>query len=213
MTDKSENVAKHKEIFPNVIPTMEEMKEKITECNEMERITERLSLYEISDEDRSEYDKLETMFAKGIPTDDILEQKQEEAEMLLQIQREIALEHLTMTEKTRLDELEQRFAGDAGGVTVAVTKWNERSVKASALPANQATLSNLRASWERQTGQKARLAKMVLVLGLAVLVLGAVLFFMISRTPGIGIMITGVLLILAGLFLQADGSVDANFAV
>ena len=102
--------------FPGEIPPAEKVKEKISECGDMEKAFERLSMCQVPEAEKAELSALTSAFQKGIPAKEDLEEKIGEAGRLRKIVLEYSSEQMSPKERERLEELEFCFGEDTESV-------------------------------------------------------------------------------------------------
>lgn len=198
VSGKRETEEKLKQEFPEDIPALEEVKEKSLQCNEMEKIHERVRMYQVSIEEESELSALETVFADDVPSEASIQEKIQEAVELRNISQEYSSEQVSPAEKARLEELEPYFANESESVTAIVAKWNHRNTKKAALPSNRAALTALKASMEARKPQKSTKSPLLLI-GLVFVVIGVIVAAAASLVAGIAMIIVGVILTAIGM--------------
>lgn len=130
--------------FPGKIPALEEVKKKISECNDMGRTYDRMAMYHVTQEEKDNLDSLTNTFAQHTPLEADFEEMFSKAKKLSDLSQKYTSEQISYAEKERLDELEPCFANELESVTSVVGKWNNRNTKKAALPSKQAALRNCR---------------------------------------------------------------------
>lgn len=199
VTKKAEEKESIRQKFPGTIPSMEDVKRKLTECDVMERARERALMYHFSGAEKEEIVSLARTFAKGVPSDGDIQEKINESVQFRKLSQEYGAEQPGPAEEERLEELEKYFAGDTEYVTSIVGKWNHRNARKSALPSKQAALMALEASMEARKRQSPKTYSPLLIVGCIFVAAGviaasgalaaAALFPAAAFSPAIGIAI------------------------
>lgn len=184
--------------FPGKIPALEDVKEKILECNDMERVHDRVEMYHVTQEEKEELVSLGNIFAKGIPTEADFEKISVETKRFRDLCQEYTSEQISSAEKVRIDELEQYFANEVESVTTVVGKWNNRNTRKAVLPSKQAALMALKVSMESRKPQQAKIS-ILLIIGITFVLTGLLVAIISSTVVGIVMMIMGVGIAVAGI--------------
>lgn len=184
--------------FPGEVPILEDVKQKISECNAMERTLERVATYQVSQNEIDELALLEDVFANGIPADAELDEKFGETKKFRSLIQEFTSEQISPTEKERLDELEPYFAEGLESAASVSGKWNNRNTKKAALPSKQAALMALKASMESQRPQQSKIS-ILLIIGIILVLAGLIIAIVSSPIAGIIMMVAGAGLAAAGI--------------
>lgn len=195
---KNEDKETCRQKFPGDIPGLEDVKKKISECNDMERIRDKVAMYRITPDEKDELVSLANTFVNGVPLDADLKEKLSETEKFRNLSQEHTSEQISPAEKERLDELEPYFLNEQESVTSVVGKWNNRNTRKAALPSKQATLMTLKATMESQRPQRSKKSSLLLIIG--VILLAAGLFITITASP-----VAGIIIAAAGAGLVAAG--------
>lgn len=190
--------------FPGEIPAMEKVKVKISECGDMEKAFERVSMYQVQEAEKAELSALTCVFKKGIPKEDELEGKILEAGRLRRISMEYSSERMNREEKERLEELDVYFADETESVTSVVGKWNARNTKKAALPSNQAALTALKASMTVKKPQDSPKRAVLLAIGAMLAILGVVITTVSFLAVGMTMLIAGAFFFLLAVLLGKE---------
>ncbi len=209
LSTKKEAEEKLRNEFPKDIPALPEIKESILQCREMEKLQERVQLYQISAKEEAELSALETSFGEGAPSAESIQEKLQEAEELRCVSQEYRAEQVSPAELARLKELEPYFSEESENITAIVAKWNQRNTKKAALPSNRAALTALKASMDAKASMESKasgkakswntLKILLLFLGLSFGVTGIVLAAAVSLKVGLPLLAAGVILAVCGL--------------
>lgn len=203
--EAKENVQQN---FPADIPDLEDIKGKISECSEMEKIQERVALYQLSGEEKAEISALESVFAEGVPSETDINEKIEEAAELRNISQEYSAEQISPAEQARYGELAPYFLEESENITAIVAKWNTRNTKKAALPSNRAAFTALKASMERFSMERASMDSknpqkssklLLLFMGVILAVIGGIAAATVSLIAGIIIAAVGIMLMFVGM--------------
>lgn len=184
--------------FPGKVPILEDVKQKISECNAMERTFERVASYQVSQNEIDELALLENVFANGIPADAELDKKFSETKKFRNLIQEYTSEQISPAEKERLDELEPYFAEELDSAATVLGKWNNRNTKKAAFPSKQAALIALKASIESQRPQQSKIS-ILLIIGIILVLAGLLVAIVSSPIAGIIMMVAGAGLAVAGI--------------
>lgn len=190
--------------FPETVPDLEDVKEKITECGDLERVGERASMYRLTDGEKSELATVAAIFAQGIPSDEEIAKKIQEAKKLRELSQEYHYGQMSPDEKKRLEELEPYFADEAESVTFIVGKWNDRNTRKMALSSRKATLEALKASLGSGKPRQSDKISLLLIFGMVLAAAGVVIAVTVSLTAGIAITAAGIVSAAAGMIRKRD---------
>lgn len=188
--------------FPGNIPVLEDVKKKISECNDMERAKEKAAMYQFSQAEKEELVSLADTFAPGLPSDGDFEEKLKETKKFRDLSQEHTSEQMSSSEKERLDELEPYFGNETENVTSVVGKWNNRNTKKGALPSKQAALMALKASMESGRPKRSKKMPFLLVIGIIFVAAGLAVALISSPTAGILMAAAGVGIAAAGILAR-----------
>lgn len=195
LSAKKEAEEKLRNEFPKDIPALPEIKESILQCREMEKLQERMQLYQISAKEAAELSALETSFEEGAPSAESIQEKLQEAEELRCVSQEYRAEQVSPAELARLKELEPYFSEESENITAIVAKWNQRNTRKAFMDA--------KASMESEASGKAKsrntLKILLLLLGLLLGVTGIALAAAVSLKVGLPLLAAGVILAVCGL--------------
>lgn len=194
--------------FPGGVPDLEDVKEKITECGDLERVRERVTMYRLTDVEKSELSSMADTFAQGIPSKEEIGKKIQEAKKLGELSREYHYGQMSPDEKRRLEELEPYFEYEPESVTFVVGKWNDRNTRKMALASKQATLAALKASVESGRSRQSNKISLLVIFGLILVAAGLVTAVTVSRTAGIGIAAAGIALAAVGMIRKRDSKLQ-----
>lgn len=184
--------------FPGNIPVLEDVKKKILECNDMDRIHERVAMYHVTQAEKDELASLADTFAQGTPLDTDFDKMFGETKTFRDLSQELTSEQMSSAEKERLDQLEPYFVNESESVTSVVGKWNNRNTRKAALPSKQAALIALKASVESQRPQQTKKLSFLLIIGIILVMAG--LFAAITTYP-----VAGIIMVIAGVGFAVAG--------
>ena len=187
---KMEEKETYRQKFPGNIPILDDVKKKISECNDMERAYDRVVMYHITQEEKENLVSLANTFAQGTPLDADFEEMFSEAKNFSDLSQKYTSEQISSAEKERLDELEPYFVNELENVTSIVGKWNNRNTKKAALPSKQAALIALKASMEPKRPQQSKKSSFLLIIGIILGVAG--LLVTVATSPIVGIIMMGI---------------------
>lgn len=196
---KMEEKETYRQKFPGNIPVLEDVKKKISECNDMERTYDRVVMYHVTQEEKDDLISLANTFAQGTPLDADFEEMFSKAKNFSDLSQKHTSDQISPAEKERLDELEPYFVNESESVTSVVGKWNNRNTKKAALPSKQAALMALKASIESQRPQQTKKISMLLIIGIILVVAGLLATVAISPIVGIIMVVVGVGLAVVGI--------------
>ncbi len=185
--------------FPGKIPALEEVKKKISECNDMGRTYDRMAMYHVTQEEKDNLDSLTNTFAQHTPLEADFEEMFSKAKKLSDLSQKYTSEQISYAEKERLDELEPCFANELESVTSVVGKWNNRNTKKAALPSKQAALMALKASIESQRPQQSKKISIFFIIGIILAVTGLLITVATSPIAGIIMVAVGVGVAVVGI--------------
>lgn len=185
--------------FPGKIPALEEVKKKISECNDMGRTYDRMAMYHVTQEEKDNLDSLTNTFAQHTPLEADFEEMFSKAKKLSDLSQKYTSEQISYAEKERLDELEPCFANELESVTSVVGKWNNRNTKKAALPSKQAALMALKASIESQRPQQSKKISILFIIGIILAVTGLLITVATSPIAGIIMVAVGVGVAVVGI--------------
>ncbi len=179
--------------FPKEVPAMEEIRRKIVECGEMEKVYERMQIHQLSEAEAAELAALQTTFCEGGSAD---------AGRIGQLGEEGGLE-----------ALRECFAKEQRCASVIMKKWGERNSRNKALPSNKAALAALKASMAAskaadnlpETGK----GKMPL-LGIVLAIIGVIVAVAVHLQAGICAVVVGAGLLAAGMIAGRNGAKPAG---
>ena len=185
--------------FPGNIPSLEDVKKKISECNDMEKSYERVAMYRVTQGEKDSLVLLENTFSQGMPLDADFEEMLSNAKNFSDLSQKHISEQISSAEKERLGKLEQYFENEAESVTSVVGKWNNRNTKKAALPSKQAALMALKVSMESQRSQQSPKLSLFLIIG--IILVGIGLLVTVTTFPIVGIImaVVGIGLAVAGI--------------
>ena len=195
---KMEDKETYRQKFPGNIPALEDVKKKISECNDMERTYDRVAMYHVTQGERDNLVSLTNTFAQGTPLDADFEEMFSKAKNFSDLSQKYTSEQISSAEKERLDELEPYFVNELESVTSVVGKWNNRNTKKATLPSKQAALMALKASMESQRPQQSKKISILLIIGIILVVAG--LLVTVATSP-----IAGIIMVVVGVGLAAVG--------
>lgn len=185
--------------FPGDIPSLEDVKQKILECSDMERIRDRVDMYRMTQGEKEELAALADMFAQGTPSGSDLEEMFHETKKFRELSQEYTSGQISPAEKERLDELEPYFADEKESVTSVVGKWNNRNTTKASLPSKQAALMALKASAESRRPQRSKKLFPLLMIGILLVMAGVLVAVTAFPAAGILMMAVGAGLAVAGI--------------
>jgi len=195
---KMEDKETYRQKFPGNIPALEDVKKKISECNDMERTYDRVAMYHVTQGEGDNLVSLTNTFAQGTPLDADFEEMFSKAKNFSDLSQKYTSEQISSAEKERLDELEPYFVNELESVTSVVGKWNNRNTKKATLPSKQAALMALKASMESQRPQQSKKISILLIIGIILVVAG--LLVTVATSP-----IAGIIMVVVGVGLAAVG--------
>lgn len=196
---KMEEKETYEQKFPGNIPVLENVKKKISECNDMDIKHDRVEMYHVTQVEKEELASLADTFAQGTPLDKDFDMMFSKTNTFRNLSQEYTSEQISFTEKERLEELEPYFENESESVTSVVGKWNNRNTRKAALPSKQAALMALKASMETQRQRKSQ-TKIPLLLIFGVILVMVGLFVAITVSP-----IAGTIMVVAGAGLTVAG--------
>lgn len=202
---KLEEQQSYEQKFPGNIPVLEDVKKKIAESNDMDRVHDRLEMYRVTQAEKNDLALLESTFVHGIPSDADFDGMLSAAKTFKKLSQEHASEQISSAEKERLDELEPYFANESESAASVVGKWNNRNTKKSALPSKQAALMALEASMESQRPRRSKKIPSFLIIGIILAIAGLPAALAISPAAGIIMAVAGVGLAVAGILANRKG--------
>ena len=196
---KMEEKETYRQKFPGNIPVLEDVKKKISECNDMERTYDRVVMYHITQGEKDNLVSLANTFSQGIPLDADFEEMFSKAKNFSDLSQKHTFEQISSAEKERLDELEPYFVNELESVTSVVGKWNNRNTKKATLSSKQAALMALKASMESQRPQQSKKISNLLIIGIILVVAGLLVTVATSPIAGIIMVVVGVGLAVVGI--------------
>ncbi len=164
-----------KMVFPGEVPDADVLKGMQEDCSNMDRAAERMYSFELSGDEKEEFDDLKLVFGGGVPTNEEIEQKISKAGKLRKVSQQFSEEKMSEEETERLEELDAYYAEDNGNVHTYVGKWSTRMAKKAALPSSRMALASLQATEESAQKSKPKWWIVLLVLGVILLICGAVM--------------------------------------
>ncbi len=189
-----------KKLFHGKVPDINEVKEKINTCGELNTQKERVSNYFMSDKEKEDLLELSQRFENEVPDeasiDEILNKTSEYNKIIV----EQSSEQMSGAEKERFVKLEPCFEkeNEKENISLIIGKWNERNSKKSALLSKKDTLETLKANVNSQKSQKNKISIMM-VIGLVVIMLGLILAIQLTPIVGVIIVIIGIILVCVGI--------------
>lgn len=196
---KMEDKETYRQKFPGNIPALEDVKKKISECNDMERTYDRVAMYHVTQGEKDNLVSLTNTFAQGTPLDADFEEMFSKAKNFSDLSQKYTSEQISSAEKERLDELEPYFVNELESVTSVVGKWNNRNTKKATLPSKQAALMALKASMESQRPRQSKKISILLIIGIILVVAGLLVTVATSPIAGIIMVVVGVGLAVVGI--------------
>lgn len=196
---KMEDKETYRQKFPGNIPALEDVKKKISECNDMERTYDRVAMYHVTQGEKDNLVSLTNTFAQGIPLDADFEEMFSKAKNFSDLSQKYTSGQISSAEKERLDELEPYFLNELESVTSVVGKWNNRNTKKATLPSKQAALMALKASMESQRPRQSKKISILLIIGIILVVAGLLVTVATSPIAGIIMVVVGVGLAVVGI--------------
>lgn len=160
--------------FPGKVPEADALKGMLEDCSNMERATERMYSYELTEAEKEELETLNITFGGDVPTNEELEKKIAEAGKLRKLSQQFSEEKMSAEEEERLQELEPYYAEEDGNVHIYIGKWSTRMAKKAALPSSRMALTTLQATEENSQKAKPKWWILLMALGVILLVLGIV---------------------------------------
>ena len=182
--------------LPGEAPRLEDVRDKLLECGEMDKAYERMSMYHISDAEEALLSEWQVVFEKGVPEEAQIAAKVEEVGSYRRLLQEYSAEQMTSMEKRRLEELEPYFIQETENIASVVGRWNGRNAKKAALPSNQAALTALKASAMAQR-PKMQISPLMII-GILLAVIGIVVVIVESIVIGCIFAGVGIILLVAG---------------
>lgn len=207
---KREEKEIYRQKFPGNIPDLEEVKKKISECNDMERTYDRVVMYHVTQGEKDNLISLANTFAQGTPSDVDFEEMFSEAKKLNDLSLKHTSEQISPAEKERLDELEPYFINELESVTSVVGKWNNRNTKKAILPSKQAALLALKASMESQRPRRSKKISFLLIIGIILVLAGLLLTVAALLHTVVTSPIAGIIMAVVGVGLAAAGILGNN---
>lgn len=196
---KMEDKETYRQKFPGNIPALEDVKKKISECNDMERTYDRVAMYHVTQGEKDNLVSLTNTFAQGTPLDADFEEMFSKAKNFSDLSQKYTSGQISSAEKERLDELEPYFLNELESVTSVVGKWNNRNTKKATLPSKQAALMALKASMESQRPRQSKKISILLIIGIILVVAGLLVTVATSPIAGIIMAVVGVGLAVVGI--------------
>lgn len=196
---KMEDKETYRQKFPGNIPALEDVKKKISECNDIERTYDRVAMYHVTQGEKDNLVSLTNTFAQGTPLDADFEEMFSKAKNFSDLSQKYTSEQISSAEKERLDELEPYFVNELESVTSVVGKWNNRNTKKATLPSKQAALMALKASMESQRPRQSKKISILLIIGIILVVAGLLVTVATSPIAGIIMVVVGVGLAVVGI--------------
>lgn len=198
-TKREGELKQSREYFPGDVPKLNAIKAVDEQCSIMDRVAERVSLYTLSDQEKTELECLKSKFTQGVAKDTEIDAELAKVQRLVELKQESVLEQLSREESERLEVLKERFGSDNENVNALIVKWNTRNTKKSTLPSNQAALAALQATEDAQKSSKT--VPVVAILGMALVVISIIAIFAVSEMAGgIGSVIGTLLTIFGFVF-------------
>lgn len=182
--------------FPTEVPQEEEIKQCNDACVEMGRVSERMSVFCMSDTEKQEFVQLTSTFSQGVPSEDSIDEKLVKANRLIALKQEIATERISKEEEMRLERFRSVFEKEQETPNHMIGKWNARNTKKTALPSNQAALAALETANVNKNENAG--VPIVGVLGLILAMAGIILLFTISEVLGIVSILLGIVIAVIG---------------
>lgn len=195
-----------KKHFPKEVPDIQAVKDVIDVNIRMERQQEKAVEYNMSDNDKSELDRLSGMFSDNIPSNDIIGEMLTKASEYSALVSESSKEQLTEAEQIRLDFLESAFSKDNTQTMEIIAKWNERNNRKNAATSNKTALLALKTSHETQKANSNGIS-LLAVIGVCIAVIGLIITFTVNVFAGLGTVVLGIILFVAGL-MSSKGKVE-----
>ena len=199
---KLEEQQTYEQKFPGNIPVLEDVKKKILESNNMDRVHDKLEIYHVTQAEKNDLALLENTFVQGIPSDADFNGILSDAKTFESLSQEYASEQISSAEKKRLDELETYFVNESESVASVVGKWNNRNTKKFALSSKQAALMALKASMESQRPRQSKKISPFLIIGIILAIVGLLVAITISPAVGITMVVVGVGLAVVGILVN-----------
>lgn len=101
VSEKTGETESLKNGFPGEIPQMEEIRNGITECRNLEKAGERTRVNRMTEKEEEELSSLDHFFANGVPDDAAISQIMKEASRFVEISKEQRSEQMSAAEQAR----------------------------------------------------------------------------------------------------------------
>lgn len=196
--EKKQVVAVCKNKFPGDVPESDALKQKITECGDLDKIAERMSICRLSEKEKNELTELNSYFLSDIPQESDIDKMIETAGQYRNVSKKLNSDQMSSVEQARLEELEPYFAEETESPAQVISKWNDRNTKKATLPSHKAALMALKASMSDQKSQEtSKKGSGLFVAGILIMVIGAVL---LAETVivGLAFIVLGAIMLVFG---------------
>jgi hypothetical protein len=164
---------------------------------DLDKVSERVALYKITDAEEKKLTEWNDAFSDGVPEDEEVERKIAEASTLQRLSRELDAARMSPEEKVRLEELEPYYANETYRLSTVVENWSIRNNKKAAMPSAQAALATLRAAFVTQKKQAPKIS-ILSILGIILAVLGIVVAVAASPAAGVLVVLIGIVFTVIG---------------
>lgn len=198
--------------FPGEIPDAGAVRENITRCGDLEKLRERVRMYELSREERRELSDLSAVFADRLPSEADWRKAREEADRIRKLSQEYAAEQPDAAERKRLQELEPWFAEESEEIADIARDWNAGDAKREALETKRAALTALGTSLEAGKRRQARRAFVLFGLGILLILAGIAVVAAAVATSAAPPAAGAPVVLAGGVFLTAGAAANRGKA-
>ncbi len=183
--------------FPGKIPKSSQVMEQVMQCAELGKAYERVSLYQLSEQEEEELGFLKPVFCAGVPSPLELDAKRAEASEYARLRQEYDAGQMSRQERQRLLEL-SGFSQEDGDAARMAADWAQRTQRAAALPSNQAALAALQAAYA-VAGARSKKYSLLFFAGIFLMAAGILAAVMGSPAAGIVVAVFGLLVTAASI--------------
>lgn len=191
-----EELDKTKSFFPDKIPSKEEIKNTIADCNEYSRYREKVIENTLDNAELSKYRALFEKFDGKIISDDKISDLFAKSIKYREYRQEQLSNKLSDAENKKYEKLSEEFLDETQTVNQMLSMWTEKNTKKATVTSNNVALSALRATLNNSQQNNIPL---LMVLGGIILLIGIALCLFAPVVIGIVVAIIGVILLIVGV--------------
>lgn len=194
-------------VFPERIPSKEELEEALAQCTDMMSERTLLERTKMSEKEETSLQSLKMRFQNGVRSEDDFAQIRRKNQRLLHLRNELAQASLTEEENQKLRQYEETF-GEEEDVTKRLSElqmhWTDRTNKKNMLSMKQAEIARLKTVEEANKTQNTnKKVSPMLLIGVLLAIIGGIACIKIL-IPGIVLLVLGAILIIAGVLMGKD---------